>query len=313
MSDEIEEKILGSLDYENPTKLKAQLESYKVHLEARELKNKNESGFFKRKFVLESIIGGVVAAGLLAAWFIVYLEPMLSAQNKVAEEKEKIFNLRLDRFQISLDSLESAKNSLEIQKLAIADQKEKISEKLSTQSNKNDSLVTIQSTLRLEIGRKREQLEAIGESLLETTTNMERLDLINNSLEDETASAWRKLKVLKLRRDVLHFQLDSIKSIFEDLNTELLFSQYSPYECIITIYHRSERKNVDSLRVAIRDKLNIEVGFVRRKAFLSKIDHKRILYPKTLSKMGIDSLRVFFPDFEVYKNYVDPHLLIFEL
>lgn len=58
----------------------------------------------KSKTFLQSVIGGVVAAGLVAAWLIVYLKPILSEKYEEQDLKNNIQVLKISKERYGLNT-----------------------------------------------------------------------------------------------------------------------------------------------------------------------------------------------------------------
>ncbi len=55
---------------------KIEAEANRLELEATEIKQRIDQKWYKGRFFVEAIVGGVVAAGLLSGWFIQYFKPI---------------------------------------------------------------------------------------------------------------------------------------------------------------------------------------------------------------------------------------------
>lgn len=77
-----------------------------------------EVPFFKSRFVLQGIAGGIVAAGLLVAWIIGYLNPIMTAQQEVNEQQNKVALLRVEEQKLYLarsrNELEAAQAAFQV-------------------------------------------------------------------------------------------------------------------------------------------------------------------------------------------------------
>jgi hypothetical protein len=65
-------------------------EHTKLLAETNEIENRNKHPMFMRRFMLQSLVGGMVAAGLLAAWAIGYLKPLLEREQALASIENDI-------------------------------------------------------------------------------------------------------------------------------------------------------------------------------------------------------------------------------
>ncbi len=66
-------------------------ERQKLELESEQITKNLNQKWYKGKFFLETIVAGLVASGLLAAWVIIYLQPIITIKHEIAElENEKL-------------------------------------------------------------------------------------------------------------------------------------------------------------------------------------------------------------------------------
>lgn len=66
-------------------------------------------------FIIQAIVGGIIGSGLLVAWVVGYLTPILTAENKVNEQQNKVALLQIEEKKIYL---QRTQNELEISKKA---------------------------------------------------------------------------------------------------------------------------------------------------------------------------------------------------
>jgi hypothetical protein len=125
-------------------------ESKKLSIEAREIEKRLTQRWFSLKVMIQSAIGGIVGAALLAAWLISYFSPVLSAKHELA--------------------------TLDNAKLKII---------LETQKEKNDrmqnQLQEVQATLKVQLESLKEQNETFKIAQVEAEA---RTKLLQTQLRD---------------------------------------------------------------------------------------------------------------------------------
>jgi hypothetical protein len=125
-------------------------ESKKLSIEAREIEKRLTQRWFSLKVMIQSAIGGIVGAALLAAWLISYFSPVLSAKHELA--------------------------TLDNAKLKII---------LETQKEKNDrmqnQLQEVQATLKVQLESFKEQNETFKIAQVEAEA---RTKLLQTQLRD---------------------------------------------------------------------------------------------------------------------------------
>lgn len=69
-------------------------ERRKLLLEALETRQRLRRRWYQRKYLFESVIAGLVAAGLLVAWYVEYFSPILRSEVKLQSIKNEVAELR---------------------------------------------------------------------------------------------------------------------------------------------------------------------------------------------------------------------------
>jgi len=69
---------------------KIEAETEKLKAEMNEVNARLKIKWFEERFFVQAIVAGIVAAGLLTAWSVEYLEPILSKNNRIAEMEVEI-------------------------------------------------------------------------------------------------------------------------------------------------------------------------------------------------------------------------------
>lgn len=69
---------------------KNQAETAKLKLETKELNSRISRKWYKYRYIIRFIIGGIVAIGLFMAWFVSYFQPVMSKKYELAELDNEI-------------------------------------------------------------------------------------------------------------------------------------------------------------------------------------------------------------------------------
>src|SRR5207249_4040714 len=85
-------------------------EGRKIDLESQEIQRRMAESWYSPRILLQAIVGGVIAGGLLVAWAIAYLLPILRKERELAklesarlEAENKLQRFQLDQQQAELD------------------------------------------------------------------------------------------------------------------------------------------------------------------------------------------------------------------
>ncbi|MGI9275751.1 MAG: hypothetical protein ACR2PT_13030 [Endozoicomonas sp.] len=131
----------------------------------------------KPKYVLQTIIGGIAGSGLLAAWIIGYLNPILTAQGKVNEQQNKVALLEIEEQRLYIarakdelkDSEKKYKRELDLLRVenkTLEDELEQAKNTLLQASKKKCEAEAFEAELK--------QIEKVSKSLENSQTRIER-------------------------------------------------------------------------------------------------------------------------------------------
>lgn len=105
-------------------------EREKLNLEALEAKLRLGQKWYKGRILIQLVVGGVVAAALLASWVIGYLQPILKSEQELARITNEILK----------NENELARQELKHQTTAFGLENEKFREELASLAEQNDAL-----------------------------------------------------------------------------------------------------------------------------------------------------------------------------
>ena len=113
----------------------------KIKAETAEIQTNRNDSWVKRRVLIEVIIGSLITSGLLAAWVISYLSPILSAKNelallsaevvkKEAEYQQTVNNERTNELNVSIGSLTEKLNKTLFLNKKLQERQKKTEERL---------------------------------------------------------------------------------------------------------------------------------------------------------------------------------------
>ncbi|MFT6031245.1 MAG: hypothetical protein ACI8O8_002995 [Oleiphilaceae bacterium] len=224
----------------------------------------------KPKYVVQTIIGGVVGAGLVAAWIIGYLNPILTAQGKVNEQQNKVTLLEIEEQRLYISrSQEMLKES---------EKKYRMELNMLRVENKTleDELKQVQKTL-IEASTKASNTESFE-------TELKQIEIVSKSIENSQSRIE-----------------DQIKEANTSRSQVLPISWVKPSDWLGRHYHLKIDDNVYLWPVTINDDLN-EAKVIINTSGSSRDDGKLIVDNKIM-KVG-DTI-----EFEYEKSIYELKLL----
>lgn len=203
-------------------KLRIQAEVEKLQLESKEIEKKLKSSVGTRRFLVEGVVGGIIAAALLAAWLIVYLKPIISAKSDLAEITSKIHEAKAKSLSEEKSRLEEVQRKIEKSKIEAEKQAQKL-------ININSELLNQQEQSKAKISDQRRELERIASEVKRLTTTLgtsesEKVELRN--LATKTQSEIARLSEV---REKISANIDASMSRGEDLEKQRIKTILSPY------------------------------------------------------------------------------------
>lgn len=165
MSEELDKAEIAKIEAETE-KLRAEISEVNARLKVR---------WFEGRFFVQAVVAGIVAAGLLTAWSVEYLEPILSK------------NSRLSAMEVDVKKHENELISLQHQ---ISENK--LKQELAEISRKNQELI-IQTKKLEEIAEN--QLDSISDIDTQDTENS--LDMLRKSRQESEDQAKQLQSALK--------------------------------------------------------------------------------------------------------------------
>lgn len=124
--------------------LKVEEEARKARIDADAAEidlSRKQRGWFSGRVVIQSTIGGLVAAGLLAAWGIGYLQPILEKKTELSKIQGEVQQIRGDRLAMESSELKIQQKQLQIEYTELAAELE-----LTSQEKERQAAVLDQSS-----------------------------------------------------------------------------------------------------------------------------------------------------------------------
>lgn len=152
----------------------------------------------------------IASSGLVAAWFIVYLQPMLSAKSELADVRAEIA---------------ASRSSLQEYTLLVAT--EKLKKDMEELGEKNANLITQIQGLKEE---KKEYLESLAKDNAQSRMQLQQYEEL---LKSETSASDQRRAMLvqelvdssQMKSDSINNDLIRVRKEIDDLNTSLENSQ----------------------------------------------------------------------------------------
>ncbi|MCG7533531.1 hypothetical protein [Pseudoalteromonas sp. OOF1S-7] len=281
-------------------KQKFQAEIDKLQLESQEIERRLQSHVGARRFLIEGIVGGLVAAGLLAAWLIVYLQPIISAKSELSEITAKTHEANVKKLSEEKSNLEKAKERLEKSKI----EAEKQAEKLIAV---NAQLQNQQEQSKANLAQQKLELEKLAAEINELSSALNINELEKKKLTALTAKAQNEIARLSEEKEKLSEDITNTIRRGDDLDVQRIRTILSPYT--YWILHESEE---------LQDVTKIENTLSKFSLIpITKSDNfqKRQRTVKTeanVSESAISELKKLFPDYSFIKSsYTDGEVTIY--
>lgn len=220
---------------------KVEAEANRLELEATEIKQRIDQKWYKGRFFVEAIVGGIVAAGLLSGWFIQYFKPILSHE----QELVKIEIRRLEQE----NKLETATNKEKA--ILLAKQNSEIRNQLSQLTNKNNDLKGAQGEA-VELAKSlKQQLEETKASYNILSQKSELTEAERQEYEELYGQAKNQLTAVQNDISKLESAKKETEKRTEDIILQKIIGSWDAYY--------NGEKNSDPNQIFLDEKGNINI------------------------------------------------------
>jgi Pregnancy-associated plasma protein-A len=159
-------------------KLKAETEKYeaerrKIDLEAEEIRQRLTRKWYLTRYLLEAVIGGLVAAGLVAAWATQFLQPMLQSK-----EELRLAQTQKQAVQVEVETLRNEKERLKLEKDR-ADIQQKYDSLVAAKTKEAENYQALARSIDAKEGERKRSIELAQRSVAE-------LDLLKKKVSELT-------------------------------------------------------------------------------------------------------------------------------
>ena len=158
--------------------LRNRAEARKFDLEAEEIEKRLSRHWLSPVSVMQAILGGVIAAGLLTAWFIVYLQPLLSAKSELANVAAQLHKTKAENLEILRKDLEARAVQLSAEKSGVQIQLDAMivqNAELEDQQRLIEARLQEAQTQQSQLSAESEQLARRAELTLAERQRLERI------------------------------------------------------------------------------------------------------------------------------------------
>jgi hypothetical protein len=235
---------------DSPAKLRDVAEIRKINLEASEIEMRLSRGRHSPRFVFEAILGGVVAAGLLAAWLIGYLKPVLSAESELADIKAQIY-------QQEVALLKVEKKGLKSQQEQVRADNEKIQHQRDQLIAQNQQLGEDQRLVQKRIAELRKQLSRLVSEVDSFSAKSQLNQSDHNRLQQVTQDTEEQIGRLQHQSDTARSVESAAIRRIEALTAQRDATLLADYEITIRAGH-GEQAYAEELREAL-ERFNMDI------------------------------------------------------
>lgn len=197
-------------------------EEAKFLAEAQEIEKRNRSTVFTPKILLQSLVAGLVAAGLLVAWGIGYLKPILERNQELSRIENKI--LSAENRQQKVRNNEQ-KISLALLKKALGQDLDQLQEENKKLQSQIDDSKTLSTTLKSRMEDLSRQYEQLSREKVLTASEKNQFEILAVEAQMEVANLRNELGELALAQDQAQANSRSISD--QRLTTWLAGSQWA--------------------------------------------------------------------------------------
>ena len=171
---------------------KSKAEQHKFELEAEEIRKRLNQNWYKSRIFVQTGIGAIVAAALIAAWFVGFFEPILS------------YKQNIERLKSSMLSLENERQKLENK--AQQEDNERITNSL------REELASLQRD-------NKSFLEALAKSKQQAEAQKARLETTRSELREHSQkpTAGEKRTQIAAREQMYGKQIESVAQRIQEL------------------------------------------------------------------------------------------------
>ena len=177
-------------------------ETHKYELEAQELAKRINNRWFFGRFFIQSIVSGVVAAGLVASWFVEDLPIILGTEAEVQRIENELLSKKIDQRSVELSEQNVIlQKRVEAQQIQLIDAKQELNDALNQSEEAKAKAVELS-----------EQLKIFAEQI--------------NQLEKQQATAAEKTQITELA-NIAQAASKNVNSQIEQLQTQQSAAQTS--------------------------------------------------------------------------------------
>lgn len=174
---------LGADDGAAVRRARAVAQTRILELQARELESRLNTRWFEGRFLVQSLVGGAVAAGLFSAWMIGYAQPIISRKQEVAQLDAAIQAKRNERQQ--LENEERAR--------VMESENRRIREELTSLQQINNAVHRQQADsaqqaldLQRRLNERDTELRALGAKIEQDSALRRRLAALSQAAQDDS-------------------------------------------------------------------------------------------------------------------------------
>lgn len=166
--------------------------------------------------IVKWAVAGVVVAGLITAWLLIYLKPILTVESEIAKKESEIAKKESEIAALNNKLLESQQKRLEVEKSQLEADKALLKQDMKTVAKERDTLRQQNDKLNKQLSEQAKQSAEEKAKLEKRATEAEKRSQGLESTQDERIMAREEVRRLRAEADRLNQQIVRTKKAAQE-------------------------------------------------------------------------------------------------